>query len=199
MRYRLGAAFAAMLAMPAAAGAAEEPLPFACVPPLAPAMTAASLAAAFGEENLLTGSMMGPEGETFVGTVLYPKDQKRRLVIAWGDEAAHTQPISMAVTLPSNWVTPEGLRVGMDLAEIVRLNGERFQIYGFGWDYGGLATFEAGRLAKPAGGCALEVFFDAAPDAPITKVIGEVLFWSDDPDMQAARPASYEMRLRFGE
>jgi hypothetical protein len=192
-----GVAWLSLAAPPAGPAWAAEPPAFACAEPFTAYMTAASLAAAFGEENLHTGPIVGPEGEPFEATVIYPDDQRRRLVVAWGDEDNHTRPASLAVTAPSDWAGPEGLRVDMALDEVERLNGERFRIYGFGWDYGGLAGFETGRLATLPGGCSLHLLFDPAPDASISEVIGEVLFWSDDPGMRAARPRAYEMRLRF--
>jgi hypothetical protein len=185
------------IAWGAAGTAVAEPLPFACQPPFSGDMSAESLTSAFGEENVQTGSVIGVDGEPFEATIVYPEISRKRIVVAWLDEAAHARPESISVLGESDWIGPQGIRFGMELAEIERLNGERFRIYGFGVDHGGLASFERGRLAALPGGCRLEMAFDPTPGLPFTGVIGEVRFWSDDPEMLAARPRLYQMKLRF--
>ena len=42
-----------------------------------------------------------------------------------------------------------GIKVGIPLSEIVKLNDQHLTIYGFGWDYGGtFVSFNNGKLAK---------------------------------------------------
>jgi hypothetical protein len=55
--------------------------------------------------------------------------------------------ISPAVASQAPWHTKEGLRLGMDLAHCRKLWPRKVTIFGYGWDYGGLATLSKGLRA----------------------------------------------------
>jgi hypothetical protein len=52
----------------------------------------------------------------------------------------------MAVYGEGNWGTEYGLGLGTTLKELEKMNGKPFQFAGFGWDYGGIVTWEGGNL-----------------------------------------------------
>ena len=90
-------------------------------------------------------------------------------------------------------VAPNGIRRGMTLAEVEKLNGRPFVLVGFDWDYGGAVTdWKGGALAGPAaGGCTVSVSFalpDDVDEAISAAVAGDTEFSSSDTTMKAAKP-----------
>ena len=180
---------AALIATPALA---QQPAgTIDCAGPFALDATEADLAAAFGSDNLAFGEVPGPEGSTFNATTVFPNDPERKLIIPWRDEAAKKGP-SVIVEKPSNWTGPHGLKVGMPLAEVEKLNGAPFPILGFGWDYGGSAFFREGNLAPKPGGCSVSLTFEltqkAYDDPRFQDLMGDSEFSSSDMLMQEAQP-----------
>jgi len=196
-----GALIALVMSCAAAAQTARTPPVFRCEGPFGPAGTHADIIKAFpayAVEEKITGA----EGETFEATVLYPKDPARRLEITWADPKTKRRPI-IRITGQSAWATPNGVRLGMPLAEIERLNGRPFRLYGFEWDYGGrVASWQGGALGKPLpGGCTLSLSLgidDKAPRALLDEVIGDKKYFSTNPGMRALAPAVYEITLGYG-
>jgi hypothetical protein len=152
----------------------------------------ADLVKAFGGGNVVYRDIDGAEGEKIKASVLYPNDAKAKLEIIWGDEKARRQPTIRARD-QSTWASANGIRIGMALADIERMNGKPFTLSGFDWDYGGrVKDWHGGALAKPLpGGCIVSVEFvhpEDSPEASLTKVSGDSDFRSDDADMRAVEP-----------
>lgn len=152
----------------------------------------ADLVKAFGSSNVVYRDVDGAEGEKIKASVLYPNDAKAKLEIIWGDEKVRRQPTIRARD-QSTWASSNGIRTGMALADIEKMNGKPFTLSGFDWDYGGrVKDWHGGALAKPLpGGCIVSVEFvhpEDAPEANLTKVSGDSDFRSDDADMRAVEP-----------
>lgn len=105
----------------------------------------------FGKKNLQQDSVF-TEGE-FQGlsTIVWPNTAKQ-VTVYWLDiEPPFKKIMSLMVEgKKSEWHLPNGLKVGMTLPEIVKLNGgKQINFYGFGWDYGGsISNFGNGDIAK---------------------------------------------------
>lgn len=182
----------ALWSSPARAERAAAPRVIKCEGPFGRNAGHADLVKAFGDRNVAYQDIDGAEGEKIKASVLYPNDAKAKLEIIWGDEKARRQPTIRARD-QSTWASANGIRIGMALADIEKMNGKPFTLSGFDWDYGGrVKDWHGGALAKPLpGGCIISVEFvhpEDAPEASLTKVSGESDFRSDDADMRAVEP-----------
>jgi hypothetical protein len=163
-----------------------------CEGPFGREASHAGLVKAFGNSNVVYQDIDGAEGETIKASVLYPKDPKAKLEFIWSDADTRRRPMIRAKD-QSTWATANGIRIGMSLADVEKLNGKPFKLSGFDWDYGGRVTdWQDGALAKPQpGGCIIGMDFvhpEDAPDANLTKVTGDSEFLSDNADMRAVEP-----------
>lgn len=183
---------AAALAAPVHAEERAAPA-LSCTGPLAAESSHAKLVATFGAGAVVFRKVDGAEGEKIGATVLFPDDPKRRIELFWSDEAKRAG-LSSARPGPANRAAaPDGVRPGMSIAEVEKLNGRPFTLSGFGWDYGGSVTdWKGGALAGPApGGCVVSVRFALPPDAAdavTEKVSGDREFSSSDRNIRAAKP-----------
>ena len=171
---------------------AASPRVIKCEGPFGRNASHADLVKAFGSSNVVYQDIDGAGGETIKASVLYPNDAKAKLEIIWGDEKARRRPMIRAKD-QSGWASMNGIRIGMALEEIEKMNGKPFKLSGFDWDDGGrVRDWQGGALAKPLpGGCIVSVEFVHAEDVPeanLSKVTGEGEFLSDGADMRAVEP-----------
>ena len=161
--------------------------------------TLADLEAAFGEENVVTGEVPGPEGTTMVATTVYPDDPERMMQIRWWDE--ENVRYLAGLTLAKGDTGPGGVRLGMPIEDVQAANGEAFTLFGFFWDYGGSAGFDAGNLGNLPGGCFLNLHFaptlDPLPEDIANAISGEQELRSDQPEVLAAKVVVDEINLGF--
>lgn len=162
--------------------------------------TGASLVARFGAANVTLDTMIdGPEGEQERVTLLFPNDDTRSATISWRNPEAQTGFAGVSVqTTNSLWRGPSGIAIGAPIADIERINGRAFQLYGFGWDYGGLvSSWNSGALAANEPACVFGASFDETGDG--STAVGDGGFSSDSAAMRAARPRLGSMSLRFAD
>jgi hypothetical protein len=160
--------------------------------------SAADLIAAYGVENVRDEPYPLGEGESEPGTVIFPDDPARRLVILWSNLEKKARPLAARIDgAGSQWKTAEGVSVGSALKTVEQLNGKPFLLYGFGWDYGGQLVDSNGGALKdlphedPEGGFRggdLLLTFQPDPTADASEVLGDGTFSSDHPAMQALDP-----------
>jgi hypothetical protein len=177
----------------ASAERAASPRVIKCEGPFGRDASHADLVKAFGSKNVVYQDIDGVEGKKINASVLYPNDPKARLELIWRDEKARRRPTMIRAKDQSAWTSANGIRIGMALAEIEKMNGRPFKLSGFDWDYGGRVTdWRGGALGKAQrGGCFLGVEFvhpEDAPEANLTKVSGDSEFLSDNADMRAVEP-----------
>lgn len=180
-------------------GHAQMPETITCDGPFAKNATEADVKAAFGAENVTFTQVDGPEGSTWDATVVFPNDDARRIEIFWNDEAARKGP-RVTFMAPSGWVGPLGIANGMTLTEVEALNGAPFDISGFGWDYGGGASFPEGALASVAGDCIIGANFDLTDypdDGRFDDLMGDRQMKSDVPLMRKANPVVVEWWIGY--
>ena len=136
----------------------------------------------YGADNVVTGTVPGPEGTEMLATTVFPDNPKKSLQFVWWDEDSLSSP--SYIELPPKAMAPGGIRIGMSLAEVQAINGEPFTLLGFDWDYGGSAGFQSGALSNLPGDCLLSLQFDygTAPDGVDTlPAMGDKELSSDDP------------------
>jgi hypothetical protein len=186
---------------PAAAPAAATPrnLALNCAAPFTPDATAATLAAAFGKENVIPETIDGPEGEKLNVTAIYPSDPAKRIEVYFKDEEARTGLVWATVKNgKSVWSGPGGVKIGDGIEAVEAANGGVFQISGFDWDYGGYVNdWKGGKLKETVSGCHTVLRFKRAADNRDMSIIGEGGRASDLPALRAAKPTVDEFGIRW--
>jgi hypothetical protein len=152
-------------------------------------------------QNITYGEVDGPEGSKIMASVLYPKDPKRRLEVLWLNDASRSDLSVISINGQSTWIAPKGLKLGVPLAALEKLNGKPFKLAGFDWDGGGaVRDWMGGSLSTLPGGCA--VGMKLAPDPKTSgdirsRVSGDKDFMSSDPLVRAAKPAIEEITIGY--
>ena len=106
-----------------------------------PQTSEADLRELAGREMVRSDEVYLAEGFCTDGTRLFA-EMPYEVEVAWAD-SARTQPAFVrSRSAEGPWRTPSGVGVGTTLAELERLKGEPLSFSGFGWDYGGMTTWE---------------------------------------------------------
>ena len=140
-------------------------------------------------------------GTKVPASVLYPKDPKRRLEVWWANPAARSDTYLIVINGKSDWVAPGGLRLGLTLAQLEKLNHKAFKLKGF--DKDGNATvsdWDGGVLASLPGGCKSGVSLRADAKVPadtVAALAADKEYSSEDPEMRAVKPAVSEILIGY--
>jgi len=123
------------------------------VGPITAAATRAELDALFGTENVHDGRFEGGEVPE-AATVIYPGDSSAALAVTWD----RGRPASIHIcfgtqTGPCRWRTASGIRIGLPIRELEKLNGKGFQAGGFAQDRGQVVSWRKGALEEDPGAC----------------------------------------------
>jgi len=183
----------------APAGAAAFPN-LACAAPFVKDASHALMRDAFGPGRVAFQDVDGPEGAKDKATVIYGKDATRRLEMRWADGKKRSGLLLVQIKDKSRWIGPNGLRLGMPLDEVEKLNGRAFPINGFGWDMGGFADLSGSALQKPPGGCHVGLRFEPTAELAgdrMTDISGDRQIASDNPTMRDAKPVLTEINIGY--
>jgi hypothetical protein len=153
-------------------------------------------------KNITYGPVAGAEGTTLNASILFPKDPKRRLEVLWQNEAARSDTSLIVITGQSQWQGPKGLRLGLALAALEKLNGKPFKLSGFDQpDSSAVIDWQDGALALLPGGCKVGIKFAAdkkiAPDVLAAAAGKELL--SSDAAVRAAKPVVAEIIFGYSQ
>jgi hypothetical protein len=182
------------------AQAAAPPRVIACSGHFGKTSSHLKLAQRFDSRNITYTEVDGPEGTKLRASVLYPGDPKRRLEILWQNEASRSDTHLIVINGQSTWTAPKGLRLGLTLAALEKLNGKSFKLKGFDHDAAGQVTDWQGGALEKLGDCRLGLRFSADPKAPQDKrseVSGDKDFVSTDAAMRAVSPKVTEIILGY--
>jgi hypothetical protein len=171
----------------------------ACSGPFAQDSGMLELAMIFGSGNMIF-THENVQGSEVGVTVLYPKDPRRRLEVWWSNPN-RTGLYLIDIAGKSVWTGPDGLRLGLTLPELEKLNRKPFKLKGF--DKDGIATatdWAGGTLAAFPGGCKVSVSLHA--DAKASKdAIGAISadqeFSSADSVFHAVKPTVSEILIGY--
>ncbi|MFO1482889.1 MAG: hypothetical protein U1F71_05920 [Verrucomicrobiaceae bacterium] len=149
-----------------------------------PNMTAADIERAYGKKSLKVQQLPGPEGEMIDGAKLFA-DTERELEIIWDPEKLdQNKKIVFDVRIIGTaWKFENGLKAGMTIEEVEKINGKPFKIAGFSWDYGGFANFEGGKLAAK-----VSIRFNPSTDDIPEYLQGDKELSSTDKKLRAVKP-----------
>jgi hypothetical protein len=154
---------------------------------------------AYGKANVVTGEVPGPEGTTMIATTVFPGDEDKTFQVYWWDEEKHEG--LAGVTIAKADTAPMGIKLGMPIEEVQKINGQVFTLMGFGWDYGGAAGFQEGNLANLPGGCFMSLTFapsvDELPEATSEAISGDKEIRSDMKEFSIAKPVVTAINLGY--
>jgi hypothetical protein len=158
------------------------------------------LAMTYDSRNI-TFTDVEANGSKVPASVLFPKDPKRRLEVWWANPAARSDTYLIVINGKSDWIAPGGLHLGLNLAQLEKLNHKAFKLKGF--DKDGTATvsdWDGGALASLPGGCKSGVSLRADPKVPadtVTALAADKEYSSADPEMRAVKPAVSEILIGY--
>jgi hypothetical protein len=195
------AALALLLAAPAGAAPKKPDPVIACTGIFAKGITHARLVKHFGAANVAVQSVGIGEGETVKASVIFPRDKARRIEVLWIDDKRLRRASEIRTGIDATWRTEHGIRRFMPLADVEARNGRPFELWGFGFDYGGTTLdWKGGALETQTGGCTLTLRFTMREGADNAGVyIGEQSLMSDSEAMRKAAPVVDAVGLRYGE
>jgi hypothetical protein len=197
----LQAAPAKPRAAPKPAVARTPPNVVACNGVFAKDTTHLKLAIKYDSRNVVFGQVDGPDGSKIPGSILFPNDPKRRLEVLWNNEGARADVQVIAINGKSQWSAPKGIRLGLGVAALEKLNGRPFKLSGFGADGAtSVLGWEGGALATLPGGCKVGVrlFEDRkSPEDARKAVAGDKELMSNDPGMRTVKAAVGEILIGY--
>ena len=153
---------------------------------------------AYGDDAIVDSVYLG-EGLLAEGVILFPGDFKKRVEFFWDVEIDSLRPSFIRISGDEKgqtvWRTTEGISIGTPIGEVEKLNGKPFEIYGFGWDYGGVVnSWNGGKLTETLG----LTFAPSTSEIP-EYLLGESQFSSNDKSLLAVRPVVAVMVSSFRE
>ena len=116
------------------------------------------LAVKYDSRNIAYTDVAGPDHTRLKATVLFPLDPKRRLEVLWSDNATRSNVQVISINGQSNWIAPKGLKLGLSLGALQKLNGRPFRLSAFGPEGdASVLDWQSGALAVLPGGCKVGV------------------------------------------
>ena len=159
------------------------------------------LAMTFDTKNVTFTDVDSSAGTKVPASVLFPNDPKRRLEVWWSNPAARNTTYLIVINGKSTWTAPGGMKLGLSLAQLEKLNHKPFKLKGF--DKDGTATvsdWDGGALSTLTGGCksglSLQADPKAAPDA-VSALAADKEYSSSDPAMRAVKPVVSEILIGY--
>ena len=124
------------------------------VGPITASTTRAELDAMFGKENVQERNLDISEGPE-AATVVFGDDSSAALAITWDRERPSTIHVCFGTqTGPCRWRTAGGIRIGLPIRELEKLNEKSFQLTGFGGEPQGTVTsWRKGQLEEDPAAC----------------------------------------------
>lgn len=159
------------------------------------------LALAYNYKNVEFADVPAEGGTKVKASILFPNNPKFRLEVWWSNPADNTGIYLIDIKDKSNWIGPQGMRLGLDLAQLEKLNHKPFKLKGF--DKQGVATvsdWDGGALASLPGGCKSGVMLSADPKASadaVSAMPADKEFSSADPALRSAKPTVSEILIGY--
>jgi hypothetical protein len=159
------------------------------------------LAMTFDSRNVAFTEVEANGGSKVPASVVFPNDPKRRLEVWWSNPAERRDTYLIDINGKSTWTAPSGMKLGLTLAQLEKLNHKPFKIKGF--DKDGTATvsdWDGGALAILPGACKSGVTLKADPKAPaaaLSALAADKEYSSSDPEMKVIKPTISEILIGF--
>jgi hypothetical protein len=196
-----GGAAAAPHASAAKPGAAIGAHVVACNGIFAKDSSHLKLAMAMNSKDIAFADVDSGTGSKVQASVLFPNDPKRRLEVWWSNPAARSDTYLIVIGGQSTWTAPGGMKLGLNVAQLEKLNHKPFKLKGF--DKNRVATvsdWDGGALATLPGDCKSGLSMRADPKAPADAVgaaTADKEYTSSDPTIRAAKPTVSEILIGY--
>ena len=155
-----------------------------------------ALAMAFNSRNMIFTHETVPGGEADV-TVLFPNDPRRRLEVWWSNPN-RTGTYLIDIADKSTWTGPHGLRLGLTLEQLEKINRKPFKVKGFGQDdVASVSSWDGGALASIEGGCKAGANLHSNASAAASELPAKDEYSSDDPALRALKPTVSEILIGY--
>lgn len=159
------------------------------------------LAMTFDYKNVTFADVDANGGTKVKASIVFPNDPKRRLEVWWSNPAERSGTYLIDIKGKSTWGAPEGMRLGLSLMQMEKLNKKPFKLKGF--DKNGVATvsdWDGGALASLPGGCKSGVNLTADPKASadaVSAMSADKEYSSSDPAMRSVKPTVSEILIGY--
>jgi hypothetical protein len=193
-------AASAPAAVPAKPSAAASAHAVACSGAFSKDSSNLKLAMVFDSRNV-TFADVDVNGTKVGASILFPKDPKRRLEIWWNNPGSRSDTYLILINGQSTWSAPGGMRLGLTIADLEKLNHKPFKIKGFDKDHiAGVSDWDGGALATLPGGCKSGVSLQPDPktsDDALSAFPADKEFSSSDPLMRELKPKVSEILIGY--
>lgn len=159
------------------------------VGPILKGTTLFGLKTLFGGGQVKAADIDVGEGNTEPGTRLF-EGTDQELEILFNPEGDEREIFDIRI-IGTAWKFKNGLRLGLSMQEVEKINGKPFSIWGFGWDYGGFANFEEGPLAGK-----VTLRFGVKGDIP-DSISGDQMISTTNKKLRAAKPFVEQIGIVF--
>jgi hypothetical protein len=167
-----------------------------CSGPFAKDSGMLALAMAYDSRNM-TFTHETVQGAEVGVTVLFPKDPKKRLEVWWSNPN-RTGTYLIDIAGKSTWTGPSGLRLGLTLEQLEKLNKKPFKVKGFDQNnIAAVSSWDDGTLAKLAGDCKAGVNLHTGAKTAETELPAKDEYSSDDPALRALKPTVAEILIGY--
>jgi hypothetical protein len=167
-----------------------------CSGPFAKDSGMLALAVAYDSRNTIF-TQETVQGTQVGATVLFPKDPRRRLEVWWRNPN-RTGTYLIDIAGKSIWSGPKGVKLGLTLEQLQKLNKKPFKVSGFdASDVANVADWDGGELAELPGGCKAGVSLHANVKTADTALPAKDQYSSDDPAMRALKPTVSEILIGY--
>ena len=159
------------------------------VGPIVSTTSEQSLVNILGKNNVIRTRVYLGEGEYVNGTLIFPKSRFEAEIV-WKGEYSKPEYIR---TVGDGWVTENGVRKGLSLEALIRINGGHFGFTGFEWDYPGrVVDWKNGKLSNKL---MVKLDFDVEVGKDIT--IQEFMSVTGDATILSSLPVLKKMNLKM--
>jgi hypothetical protein len=159
------------------------------------------LAMTFDSKNITFTDVDASNGTKVPASILFPSDPKRRLEVWWSNQAARSGTYLIVINGKSTWTAPDGLRLGLTVAQLEKLNKKAFKLKGFDKDgVASVSDWDDGELANLPGGCKSGLSLRADPKAPadaVSALSADKEYNSQDPEILAVKPTVSEVLIGY--
>lgn len=150
--------------------------------------TEAGLIKMVGKKNSERVERWYAEGtERVIGTVFF-KDTPQSFFIKWKDTVNFKNPEWIEIHGDNSlWEIDNGIKIGTELKELVKLNGKHFTFSGFDWDYGGYVIFEKGSLESDCYSIQLYYDYENLFENEWNQIVGDKIVSTKNPVLNKIR------------
>lgn len=144
----------------------------------------AELVKIVGKKNVERVERWYAEGtERIIGSVFF-KDTPQSFFIKWKDTINFKNPEWIEIHGDKSlWELDNGVKIGTDLKELVKLNGKHFTFSGFDWDYGGQTIFEKGNLESDCYSVQLYYDYENLFENEWNQIVGDKIVSTKNPTL----------------